>query len=289
MHGLKHTLERYISSSGVVVKIAIKAIIYLTALIPLQASFAVEDPASGLAKVGVQAQLGSKLDLSLKFTDERGQTRTLREFFIPQRPIIIAPVYYGCPRLCGLLFNGVTELINKQTLNLGSDYSVLAVSFDPKDKVSNALAHAEKFRGQLTKAGINPEKWHFLIGEQSSIDGVMKSIGFNYEADGADYSHTAAIFFITPNGELSQFLAGISFDPEVVRRSLVEASQGAIGSVIDQVFLFCFRYDHLQGKYVWAAFGIMRLGGLLTLLFLALLIYRLWRKDRSVSGGPPAQ
>lgn len=268
-------------------KLAIKAILYLTALIPLQASFALEDPAAGLAKVGVQAQLGSKLDLSLKFTDELGQTRTLREFILPQRPLIIAPVYYGCPRLCGLLFNGVTELINKQVLNLGSDYSVLTISFEPKDTVASALAHANKFRGQLTKSGINPEKWHFLIGEQASIDGVMKSIGFNYEPDGVDYSHTAAIFFITPNGELSQYLAGISFDSEVVRRSLVEASQGAIGSVIDQVFLFCFRYDHLQGKYVWAAFGVMRLGGLLTLLFLALLIYRLWRKDSRIRGVRP--
>ena len=123
------------------------------------------------------------------------------------------------------------------------------------------------------------------LGEAQVTAGLMDKLGFQVKPDGeADFSHTAAIFFITPRGEISQFFAGIEFDPKSARMALVEASQGAIGGLLDQVFLFCFRYDHMHGRYVWVSFSIMRIGGLLTLSFLSLLIYRLWRKERVGKG-----
>lgn len=265
------------------IKVALRILVLLTLISawnPSSIAHAIENPETELSKVGVTAQLGTKLDLSLPFTDEAGQSVTLRQLIPNNRPAIIVPAYYGCPRLCGMVLAGVAELINRSDLSLGKDFTVITASFDPDDTVEGAATRGRDLRATLTKPGIEPNAWRFLVGKQSSIDGLMQRLGFHYQRDGMEYAHTAAIFLVTPNGELSQFLAGITFDPSTARHALVEASQGTIGSALDQVFLFCFRYDHLQGKYVWAAFGLMRLGGLLTLSFLSLLIYRLWYRER---------
>ena len=251
-------------------------------------ALAVEDPKAGLAEVGVKAELGKKIDLALQFIDEDGKAVALRDLMRPQRPLIIVPAYYGCPRLCGLLLTGVSELLNSLALTLGKDFTVATVSFNPRNVPADAKEQAVDFRTKLTNAEGDAGSWHFLVGSSESINPLMHSLGFQYQPDGEDFSHTAAIFLITPFGELSQYFAGIAFDSSVVRRALVEASQGSIGTLMDQVFLFCFRYDHLQGKYVWAAVGAQRVGGLLTLSFLVWLIYRLWSRERRQRGASPA-
>lgn len=256
--------------------------------IALRSAAALEDPKTGLAEVGVKAELGKKIDLGLRFTDDSGREVTLKELFLPNRPLIIVPAYYGCPRLCGLLLNGVSDLLNQIELVLGSDFTVATVSFNPRNTAEDAAKIAEEFRAKLTKGQESSKSWHFLAGTKENIDPLMHSLGFQYQPDGEDFSHTAAIFLITPSGELSQYMAGISFDGGVVRRALVEASAGSIGTLMDQVFLFCFRYDHLQGKYVWAALGAQRIGGVLTLSFLVWLIYRLWARERRTRGASPA-
>jgi len=251
-------------------------------------ALAMDDPKTGLSEVGVNAELGKKIDLSLQFTDEDGKAVTLRELMLPKRPLVIVPAYYGCPRLCGLLLTGVSELLNSLELSLGKDFSVATVSFNPRNTAKDATQRAAEFRAKLTKGGIDGGAWHFLVGAPDNINTLMRSLGFRYQPDGEEFSHTAAIFLITPSGELSQYLAGISFDGSVARRALVDASQGSIGTLMDQVFLFCFRYDHLQGKYVWAAVGAQRVGGGLTLSFLVWLIYRLWSRERRQRGASPA-
>jgi protein SCO1/2 len=242
---------------------------------------AVTDPEQELKEVGVTPKLGTQINLDATFQDEDGNPVTLRSLVLPNRPIVIVPAYYSCPRLCGLLLNGVTTLLSEISLKLGEDFSVVTVSFNPDDTVERAKNNAVGFREKIIGSNAPGQEWHFLIGAKETTAELMSSLGFKFQKDGEEYSHTAAIFVLTPDGVLSQFFAGISFAPNVVRYGLVDASKGAIGSAIDQVFLFCFNYDHIAGKYVWAAFGIMRLGGVVTLAFLAFLIYRLYQAERA--------
>jgi protein SCO1/2 len=86
---------------------------------------------------------------------------------------------------------------------------------------------------------------------------------------------------LTPKGEISQYFTGIEFSAPDVRLALVEASQGSIGSALDHIMLFCFRFDQTKGRYTWAAFGIMRLGGFITLLLLGGLLVRMWLRERA--------
>lgn len=240
---------------------------------------ALSEPEADLAQVGVVNHLGQKIDLNAQFTDSRGQATTIGSLVRKDRPAIIVPAYYQCPRLCGLVLEGVKKLLNSINLTLGKDFTVITVSFDETDTAETALNREGFIKGGLA-SGVDASGWHFLFGSKENVSQLMETLGFRYKRDGDDFSHSAAIFFVTPQGEVSQYFAGIDFDPKSTRAALVDASRGTIGTVFDQVFLFCFRYDHMQGKYVWVAFNIMRTGGLLTLSFLAILIYRLWRRER---------
>ena len=245
--------------------------------------FALDDPDTQLQKVGVTTKLGTPVDLGLQFTDSQGKSVALRDLIPHDRPAIIIPAYFGCPRLCGLVQAGVATLVNTVSFSLGKDYSIITVSFDPDDQPDDAASAAKKYQAMLSKEGIDPKAWHFVVGQEPNIEKLMGQLGFGYAKDGDEYAHTAAIFLITPDGTISQYLAGITFEPNTARHALVEASKGSIGGPLDQAFLFCFRYDHLTGKYVWFANDFMRVGGILTLSFLALLIYRLWYKERHLT------
>ena len=252
-------------------------------LIPTK-SFAVDDPEVQLSEVGVVNHLGEHIDFTAKFTDTSGREQSLRELAVKDRPLIIVPAYFGCPRLCGLVLDGVVELLNSLTLVLGKDFTVVTVSFDPDDTPARALDRENSIKAKL-KPELDKSAWHFLVGSKENTSALMEKLGFRFKKDGADFSHTAAIFFLTPRGELSQYLAGITFDPKVSRLMLVDSSQGTVGTAFDQAFLFCFRYDHLAGKYVWISYSIMRLGGVLTLSFLIFLIYRLRRRELAARKG----
>jgi len=83
----------------------------------------------------------------------------------------------------------------------------------------------------------------------------------------------------TPDGTLSRYLYGVRFDNQTMRLSLVEASDGKVGTTIDQILLTCFHYDGKQGKYAMTAINMMRIGGALTVLVLGTVLVRAFRHD----------
>ncbi|MCO6429378.1 MAG: SCO family protein [Deltaproteobacteria bacterium] len=234
---------------------------------------AIEKPGEELQEVGIKQRLGEIVDLSLPLTSADGDSRPIKSILDEGKPIMLVPVYFECPRLCGLLLSGVLELLNNMDLELGKDFQVLTVSFDPSEGPKLAQKRAAEYRSKLTKGGENSSNWHFAVGADADIDALMRQIGFQYKPDGKDFAHTAAVIILTPEGEISQYFTGIEFSPWDVRLALVEASRGKVGSLFDQVLLFCFRYDHLQGKYTWAAFNFVRVGAILSVLGLISLVY----------------
>lgn len=247
-------------------------------------TWAIERPADELPKLDLSSKLGSKVDLELQFTKSDGKKVALKELFLPNRPVILVPVYYECPRLCGLLLNGVTTLLNALNLKLGTDLSVIVLSFNSAEGVDLAAKRAEKYRTLLTQPAGDPQAWHFLVGDQASIQPLMQQIGFEFKKDSTEYAHTALLTLLTPRGEISQYFTGIEFPAWDVRLALVEASKGAIGSPIDHAFLFCFRFDALLGRYTWAVSGLLKIGGALTLALLGYLVIGLLRRERRLHG-----
>jgi protein SCO1/2 len=243
---------------------------------------AIERPGEVLDKeVGVFTELGKKVDLSQRFTNVAGETRALRDFAVAGKPIVIAPVYYKCPRLCGLLLDGVYNLLNEIPLKLSADFSVLVVGFDPNETSEDAAKVMNKFNAKLIgDPATRTAAIQYVVGGQEQVRALMGDLGFKYMRDGEDFAHSAALMILTPTGEISQYFTGIMFSPWDAKLALVEASKGEIGTAIDHLLLYCFRFDPLQGRYTWAVIGLLRVGGALTLIGLAMVYFFFARKRR---------
>lgn len=244
--------------------------------------WAIENPGEELNDVGVVTQLGTKVDFTLPFINSDGNTITLGQI-AGDRPLIVVPAYYRCPRMCGLVIAGVINLINQLDLELGSDYRVVTVSIDPSETFDKAAAAKRRQVGELKTPKNGEVGWSFLVGSEENVTALMKSIGFKYIKDKDEYAHGSAIMILTAHGEISQYFTGIDYSPSDARLALVEASKGRIGSAIDHIFLFCFRYDHAQGKYTLAVVNLVRVIGLATLVLLVGLIFVLLRSRKSVA------
>ena len=103
--------------------------------------------------------------------------------------------------------------------------------------------------------------WHFLTGTQASIDRLTDAVGFRYEYDPkiGQFAHGAAIEVLTPKGTIAKYFYGIEFSPRDLRLGLIEASEEHIGTVIDDVLLFCYHYDPATGKYGASVLTLVRI------------------------------
>jgi protein SCO1/2 len=234
-------------------------------------------------KVGINQRLNAPVPLDLPFTDESGRQVRLGDYF-GQRPVVLALVYYECPMLCTEVLNGLTSAIGVLNLQVGREFDVVAVSFNPNE--GPGLASQKK--ANYVKRYGRPESaagWHFLTGKEESIRRLTDAVGFRYVALPANgqYAHGAAIEVLTPHGIISRYFYGIEYSPRDLRFGIMEASLERIGSPIDQVLLLCYHYDPTTGKYGAAVLRLVRAGGIalitafLTFLFVSL---RRERADR---------
>lgn len=256
----------------------------LLAYDPLQTEREQNEVPKQLKDVGIDEKLGHLLKTTdIKLIDDDGSIKKISDLLSPHRPVILSLVYFNCPSLCSLHLNGVLDSLQQLTLIPGTDYELLAVSFDSKENSDLAAAkkmnYLEKY--QFLKKG---EGIHFLTGDENSLKTLADAIGFKYKWDetSKEWAHASAAVIITPDGTISRYLHGVYFEPKTFRLSIVEASKGLVGSIVDSVMLFCFRYDPKANKYAWYAFNVMRGAAAFALLALLIWLVPFWmRQQRS--------
>jgi len=230
----------------------------------------------GLKNVGIEQHLDEPIPRGLEFRDEAGRAVKLGDYF-GDKPVILSLVYYRCPMLCSEVLSGLESSLRVLKFDVGEDFEVLTVSFDPHDTPEIATAKKAEYIRRYKRAGA-AEGWHFLTGSQESIDALTRAAGFQYGYDpkSGQFAHTTAIMILTPGGKIAQYYFGVDYAPKDLRLGLVEASQGKIGNVVDELLLYCYHYDPATGKYgaiisrilqLSAAATILILGGLLLILF----------------------
>jgi protein SCO1/2 len=245
------------------------------------------DPAAAkpgvLGRIGIDQRIGEQVPLDLPFVDETGRPVRLGDYF-GRRPVILALVYYECPMLCTQVLNGLTTALGVMEFEPGREFDVVAVSFNPKEGPGLA---SQKKANYLERYGRphTAEGWHFLTGSEESIARLTKAMGFRYEYDPEidQFAHGAAIELLTPKGRIARYFYGIEYSARDIRLGIVEAAEGRVGSVIDDVLLLCLHYDPATGRYGPTILGIVRLGGIATVLgFLGFLAVSL-RRERAAS------
>jgi protein SCO1 len=234
-----------------------------------------------LEGVGIDQRLNEQVPLNITFKDEHGKTVQLGDYFHEGRPVILNLVYFQCPMLCTEVLNGLTSALKVIKFVPGEEFEVVTVSIDPRE---TPLLAANKKEMYLKKLG-NPEAakgWHFLTGEQSQIAPLAAAVGFRYHFDPklGQFAHAAGIMLITPTGKVAQYYYGVEYSAKDMRLGIIEASQNRIGSLADQVLLYCYHYDPRTGRYGATITNIIRLAGLTTVILLGSALIMLFRKEK---------
>jgi protein SCO1 len=225
-----------------------------------------------LRDVGIDQKLNSQVPLDLVFRDESGSEVTLGQYF-GQKPVVLVLAYYDCPMLCTIVLNGVLHSVKELKYNIGREFEIVTVSFDPTEKPSLAAAKKAIYVGLYGRPNAGAG-WHFLTGDEPSIRQLTQAVGFryNYDAQTKQYFHATGIMVLTPDGHLARYFYGIQYPSGNLRLGLVEASQGKIGSPVDQVLLYCSQYDPATGKYSVIVSHVLKLAALATVLSLGGLV-----------------
>jgi protein SCO1/2 len=233
-----------------------------------------------LEGVGITEHLDEPVPLDLTFRDEQGREVALGRYFSEGKPVALNLVYFDCPMLCNVFLDGFTATLRELDWTPGKEFEIVTVSIDPEDTPEGATAKRAHYIDQLGRPEA-ADGWHFLTGNEENVRALARAVGFGYRLneDTGEYAHSAALFLATPDGRLSRYLYGVAFDPQTLRLSLVEASDGKVGTAVDQLILFCFAYDHTAGRYGPAAMNLMRAAGAVIVVAMGLYLASAWRRS----------
>lgn len=256
------------------------------------------DAPPGLENVGVEENLDAQIPRDLVFRDHTGQRVRLGDLLTGDRPVVLNLVYHTCPSFCSLVLDGTVAALQQQAWSVGAEYDVITVSIDPRDTPEVA---ADKRQRILYRYGRDTAEtgWHFLVAEQSLDDDeaianygmypaaerLADAVGFRYQwvPRQRQFAHPGVVMMLTPEGRVARYLYGLEYDATDVRLGLLEASQGRSISSVEQVILYCYRYDSSAQGYTLVAWRVMQVGGALTAILLFGFLGFMWWRDAAKS------
>jgi protein SCO1/2 len=232
-----------------------------------------------LRGVQIKNNVGDKIPADVKLVSHEGEDVVLGDYLKDGKPALVVLGYYKCPTLCSAILNGTLDALKEVSLDAGRDFNVIVVSIDPKEGPEVASKKRASYVKAYARDGA-ASGWHFHTGAETEVRRLADALGFGYRWDetSQQYAHAGGIFFLSPDSTLSRTLWGMSFKPRDVKFALIDASQGKVGSVVDQVLLSCFSYTPDSQRYSVYIFGVMRLAGVATIVLLGGALIFLWRR-----------
>jgi protein SCO1/2 len=216
--------------------------------------------------VGIVEHLGQMVPLDEEFYDESGNLVQLRQ--IINKPTIVTFVYYRCPGICSPLLTELAHIVEKVDLELGKDYQILTLSFDPSEKPELAAEKKENYLSSIAKP-VNANGWRFFTGDSANIRRFSDAAGFYFIRDGENWVHAGALIFLSPEGKVTRYFNGIQYLPFDVKMGVIEASNGKVGPTIARILRLCYSYDREGRTY---ALNVTRIAMAATLLFVAVFV-----------------
>jgi protein SCO1/2 len=238
-----------------------------------------------LKQVTIDGHMNAQVPLDTTFRDETGRTLKLRDLVHDGRPVVFVPLYYECPMLCTQVLNSLFTALRVISLNPGKDFTVVAMSFDPKEPFGLARDKKAAYLAKYERPGTE-NGFHFLTGDQASITPVLDTLGFRYQYDPAidQYAHPAMIAVLTPDGRISKYFLGIDYSARDLRFAMIEASEGHVGSTFERkVITWCYNYDPTTGKYGLLTMRLVQAGGIATIVAMLAFWTVMWRRERATA------
>jgi protein SCO1/2 len=233
-----------------------------------------------LQNVRYEQKLDSQVPLNSTFRDESGKPVRLGDYF-GRKPVVLILAYYRCPMLCSQVLAGATHAFRQLPFRIGQQFNVLTVSFDPRETPALATASKQTYMASYGQPQ-SAEGWHFLTGQQPEITALTQAVGFHYawDAQTQQYAHATGIVVLTPSGKVAQYFYGIDYPAQDLRLALVQSSRERIGSLTDEVLLFCSHYDPNSGRYTAIMSRVLQIAGAFTLLILGGVLFMLFYLDK---------
>jgi protein SCO1/2 len=241
----------------------LKSLPFLSIIFCLSISLSAEDIPP---KLGIYEKLDEYIPDDIEFTDEDYNTINLKQAI--DKPTVIALVYYECPGICSPLLEGVADVITKAKLDLGTEYQVFTISFDPDEKPKLAKDKKSNY-SKLVKNKDVKNGWSWFTGDSTNINSLLNSLGYQVKKEGQEYIHPAALIVLSSEGKITRYLHGTYFLPFDLKMAVIEASEGRSGPTINKVLKYCFSYDPEGKKYV---INITKVSGSV-IIFLAILLF----------------
>lgn len=264
--------------------ISLGLLLLTTVTTPGQPVLAAGERPQIIKEIGFDQRLGESVPLEAEFRDEEGRTVRLGDYF-GRKPVVLNLVYFDCPMLCTVSLNGLTSALDVASFTPGQEFELVTISFDARETPGLASAKKKAYLARYKRPGAGAG-WHFLTGEQASIDKVTRAVGFRYAWDGEtkQFAHPAGLLVLTPQGTISRYLFGIEYSPKDLRLALVESGEGKVGGPVDDFLLFCYQYNPLTGRYSASILNLVRSLAILTVVALGGFVYAMLRRERSGRG-----
>lgn len=232
-------------------------------------------------QVGLEERLGDYIPLDAIFRDETGRSVALKDLI--DGPTVIAPVYYKCPNVCTFIQGSLAQTLPEVALRPGEEYRVLSISFDETDTPAIAEKSKRNYFSAMRRQ-YPQDAWRFLSGDAPQIRRLTDSLGYYFQRRGVDFLHPVAIAVVARDGKIVRYHYGTRFLPMDLTLSLVEGSQGKVGTTIKRVLGYCFSYDAANRRYV---FNILKVSATVVLVTLgSFLAFLLLSGRRSEKHGP---
>lgn len=243
-----------------------------------------------LQGVGVDERFDGSLPRDATFRDHEGHEVSLGTVVTGDRPVILHFVYYSCATVCDLAMNDVARVLTQQPWTVGVDFDVVTISMDPRDTPSDAARARGRLLGRYGRTEAE-QGWHFLVGDETQIRRLADAVGYRYRWDEPtqQFAHPAVVMILQSSGAVARYLYGIELQSEDVRLGLLEASQNRSLTTTERVLSFCYQYSQHDGRYVIAAWRIMRGGGALTVLLLGGFLGTYWLRERRRAAAAPGE
>jgi protein SCO1/2 len=199
-------------------------------------------------QIGFEEKQGQYADLSAKLVNEAGDTVLLKN--VITKPTILNLVYFECPGTCSPLMWGVAKFIDEVDLQLGRDYEVITISFDPTERIDLGIGKKASYISTM-KNKEAAKNWLFFVSDSTNIAKLTHSVGFDYQKINGQFVHPTGLIALGADGKIIRYLRGIDFLPFDIKITLIEAAKGKIGPSINRLLAICYGYDSKGNQFVF--------------------------------------
>ncbi len=217
-------------------------------------------------QIGFDEKQGQYADLNVKVVNEAGDTVLLKD--VINKPAILNLVYYQCAGTCSPLMWGISKFIDGMDLQLGKDYQVITISFDPTENITLGINKKASYISTMKKKE-DAKNWLFFVSDSADIARLTRSVGFNYQKVNGQFVHPTGLIALAADGKIIRYLRGIDFLPFDIKITLVEAAKGKIGPTINRLLAVCYGYDAKGNQFV---FNVTRVSAIV-IIFIVLVVF----------------